>query len=166
MARRNWGKLEPERPREYRDTIDYEDGTSEPVEYYQGADPEHAIAVTNPDTAPCFYVYRLVDKGGAHHPAKWVLDHENPVEPHDAMEIQRRRKLIREHFVLYQTNKSRGERGTLGMLAYQVYADLAKPERDAGAPPAYDYQPAPIVREPVERIKTNKTRFFGVSFNI
>lgn len=36
MARRSYGKLEPERPREYRDTIDYEDGTSEPVEYYQG----------------------------------------------------------------------------------------------------------------------------------
>ena len=164
MARKAYGKLEPEEPKTYRDTIDYEDGTSEPVEYYQGKDADHAIVVTNPDTAPCFYVYRLVDKGGAHHPAKWVLDHENPVEPHDTMEIQRRRKLIRDHFVLYRTNKARGERGTLGMLAYQVYADLARPERDPNAPPAYHYEPAPIVKEPVEKRQSNKTRFFGISF--
>lgn len=162
MARRSYGKLGPERPREYRDTIDYEDGTSEPVEYYQGADPEHAIAVTNPDTWPCFYVYRVSkDEVMGRGVPKWELDHVNPVEPRDVAECERRRRLIREHFVLYD-----GTTLAFGSLKFQVNYDLSiRDEGDADVP-APKSDPAPVVREPVERIKTNKTRFFGVSFNI
>ena len=162
MARRNWGKLEPERPREYRDTIDYPDGEREPVEYYQGADAEHAIAVTNPDTWPCFYVYRVSkDEVMGKGVPKWELDHVNPVEPRDVAECERRRRLIREHFVLYDETTL-----AFGSLKFQVNYDLSYRDGGDADVPAPKSDPAPVVREPVERIKTNKTRFFGVSFNI
>ena len=92
---------------------------------------------------------------------KWELDHVNPVEPRDVAECERRRRLIREHFVLYD-----GTTLAFGSLKFQVNFDLSyRDEGDAGAP-APKSDPAPIVREPVERIKGDKSTFFGISFNI
>lgn len=162
MARSGHGKLDPVKPRTYRDEIVYPDGEREPVEYYQGADAEHAIAVTNPDTWPCFHVYRIsrdeVMGGGV---PKWELDHVNPVEPRDAAECERRRHLIREHFALFD-----GATLAFGSLKFQVNYDLAHREVDAADVPRPTSDPAPVVREPVERIRGDKSTFLGISFNI
>lgn len=162
MARRSHGKLEPERPRKYRDEITYPDGEREPVEYYQGADAEHAIAVTNPDTWPCFHVYRVSeDEELAPGIPKWELDHVNPVEPRDVAECERRRRLIREHFVLYD-----GTTLAFGSLKFQVNYDLSIRDGGDAYVPAPNGDPAPVVREPVERIMGDRSTFVGVSLNI
>lgn len=159
MARRNYGKLEPEKPREYSDHFVYPDGSEDKVEYYQGSDDGHAIVVTNPDTAPCFYVFRRANPGEI--PARWELDHESVVEPHDVAECKRRRELIRDHFALYRSSES----SAWGMLACAAH-EMFDMQRKPSDKPAYDYQPAPIVKEPVERVRSSKTRFFGVSFRL
>lgn len=162
MARRSHGKLDPVKPRTYRDEITYPDGEREPVEYYQGADAEHAIAVTNPDTWPCFYVYRVSrDEVMGRGVPKWELDHVNPVEPRDVAECERRRRLIREHFVLYD-----GTTLAFGSLKFQVNYDLSYRDGGNAYVPAPKSDPAPVVREPVERIRGDKTTFIGVSLNI
>lgn len=162
MARQNYGRLDPVGPRTYRDEITYPDGEREPVEYYQGADAEHAIAVTNPDTWPCFHVYRVSkDEIMGRDVPKWELDHVNSVEPRDVAECERRRRLIREHFVLYD-----GATLAFGSLKFQVNYDLSYRDGGDAGVPAPKSDPAPIVREPVERIKSDKSTFFGISFNI
>lgn len=162
MTSQSYDKLDPVKLRTCRDEITYPDGEREPVEYYQGADAEHAIAVTNPDAWPCFYVYRISkDEVMGRGVPKWELDHVNPVEPRDVAECERRRRLIREHFVLYD-----GTTLAFGSLKFQVNYDLSYREEDDADVPAFETDRAPVVREPVERIKDNKSTFFGISFNI
>lgn len=162
MASQSYGRLDSVRPRKYRDEIVYPDGEREPVEYYQGADAEHAIAVTNPDSWPCFHVYRVSrDEVMGRGVPKWELDHVNPVEPRDVAECERRCRLIREHFVLYD-----GTTLAFGSLKFQVNYDLSHREVEEVEAPRPTSNPAPIVREPVERIRGDKSTFVGVSFNI
>lgn len=162
MASQSYGRLDSVRPRKYRDEIVYPDGEREPVEYYQGADAEHAIAVTNPDSWPCFHVYRVSrDEVMGRGVPKWELDHVNPVEPRDVAECERRCRLIREHFVLYD-----GTTLAFGSLKFQVNYDLSHREVEEVEAPRPTSNPAPIVREPVERIREDKSTFVGVSFNI
>lgn len=163
MARRNYGRLEPVKPRRYRDGICYEDGASDPVEYYQGADADHVIACVNPDTAPCWYVFEHVAR------CDWRLDHANTVEPRDAREIARRRKLMREHWTLYPGT----DKAEFGALMHAVWREFAyrdesepEPEPQPARSSRIDLDALEAMQEPQQvqaAPQPRRQRFFGVS---
>lgn len=156
MARRNYGKLEQvEQPSPYRYETLF---THEPYEIYEGEGTQ-AIVALNPGTMPTFYVFDRTGEG----PLDWELARvsENN-DLHDLKEWRRRRDVCAR---LRKRDQLGNDGPAMGGLEFR-FDQLFDTDRKPSKRPAYDYQPAPIVREPVERIKTNKTRFIGVSFRL
>lgn len=156
MARRNYGKLEPvEKPNPYRYETLF---TKEPYEIYEGEGTQ-AIVALNPGTMPTFYVFDRIGDG----PLDWELDRvsENN-DMHDLKEWKRRREVRAR---LHRRDQLGSDGPAMGGLQFR-FDQLFDMQRKPSEKPAYDYQPAPIVKEPVERVRSSKTRFFGVSFKL